>query len=189
MSILSKIIIALLSLAAAPVCAAATVTVGDVVFPGTVTISDTTLKLKGAAVLRYMALFKAYAGAFYLPPDVAAWEGGGQVPCRLELSYYRAIKAEDFDRATRKKIADNVDAAALARLTERLDQFGALYRDVRPGDRYALNYMPGSGTELTLNGEFLGRIPGADFSAAVFAIWLGAHPIDDDFKAALLGRS
>ena len=82
-----------------------------------------------------------------------------------------------------------MDTATYARLAERLDRFGSMYRDVRPGDRYALNYVPGLGTELTLNGASLGRIPGADFAAAVFAIWLGANPIDEDFKAELLGRS
>jgi hypothetical protein len=189
MSKLSRAIIALLVLAAAPAGATGTITVGDVVFPETVTISDNTLKLKGASVLRYLALFKAYAGAFYLPEGTVSWRGGSPVPCRLELSYYRAIKAEDFDKATRKKVADNVDAAAYERLAMRLERLGAMFRDVRPGDRYALNYLPGLGTELTLNGAALGRIPGADFAAAVFAIWLGANPIDDDFKAALLGSS
>ena len=189
MKILVIALVVVTSIAAMPTFAAGNVSVGDVVFQETVTIADTELKLKGAAVLRYLSIFKAYAGAFYLPQGAASWAAGGDVPCRLELSYYRAIKAADFDRATRKKMADNVDAAAYAGLAERLDRFNALYRDVQPGDRYALNYIPGLGTELTLNGDSLGRIQGADFAAALFAIWLGANPIDDAFKAALLGRS
>ncbi len=179
----------ILTIATVPSLAAGNVTVGDVVFSETVRVLDTQLNLKGAAVLRYLGFIKAYAGAFYLPPDVALWDGRDDVSRRLELSYYRAIKAEDFDKATRKKVADNVDAVTFDALSERLGRFGALYRDVQPGDRYALNYTPGRGTELTLNGESLGRIPGADFAAAVFAIWLGANPIDEDFKVALLGRS
>ena len=108
----NRAVIVLLLLGAVPAGATGTVTVGEVVFSENITIADTELKLKGAAVLRYLALFKAYAGAFYLPPETAAWEGGSPVPCRLELSYYRAITAEDFDKATRKKVTDNVDAAA-----------------------------------------------------------------------------
>jgi hypothetical protein len=179
----------ILTIATVPSLAAGNVSVGNVVFSETVRVADTPLKLKGAAVLRYLGFIKAYAGAFYLPSDVASWDDGDDVSRRLELSYYRAIKAEDFDKATRKKVADNVDAATFDVLFERLERFGALYRDVQPGDRYALNYTPGRGTELTLNGESLGRIPGADFAAAVFAIWLGANPIDEEFKASLLGRS
>jgi hypothetical protein len=64
-----------------------------------------------------------------------------------------------------------------------------LYRDVKPGDRYALTYVPGVGTELALNGTRLGTVAGADFAAAVFAIWLGPKAIDDSLKTQLLGRS
>lgn len=180
----------LLSLVAmsGPSAAAANISVGDVTFSKTVMVTDTPLNLRGAAVLTYLSFIKAYAGALYLPAAAGDWDAP-DVPRRLELSYYRAIKAEDFDRATRKKMADNVDAAGYAALKARLDQFCALYRDVSPGDRYALNYVPGRGTELALNGSALGVIEGADFAAAVFAIWLGSDPIDADFRNALLGRS
>ena len=68
-----------------------------------------------------------------------------------------------------------------------LEEFNTFYQDVQPGDRYALTYRPGSGTELSLNGTPLGLIAGDDFAAAVFAIWLGTDPIDTDFRDALLG--
>ena len=62
----------------------------------------------------------------------------------------------------------------------------ALYQDVEPGDRYALTYVPGAGTELAKNGEPLGVIPGADFASAYFAIWLGDDPIDASLRDQLL---
>jgi hypothetical protein len=58
---------------------------------------------------------------------------------------------------------------------------------VEPGDRYALTYIPGMGTELSLNGEAKGTIQGADFAAAIFSIWLGTKPIDKGLKRQLLG--
>ena len=70
-----------------------------------------------------------------------------------------------------------------------IDQLAALYRDVEPGDRYALTFAPGRGTQLLLNGAPLGSIDGDDFAAAVFAIWLGADPIDRGFRDRLLGAS
>jgi hypothetical protein len=79
-----------------------------------------------------------------------------------------------------------VDAPTLIRLRPRLDQLNALYRDVEPGDRYSLTYVPDWGTELALNGVPLGRIPGADLAAAVFAIWLGDQPMDEPLKRRLL---
>ena len=67
-----------------------------------------------------------------------------------------------------------------------LDRINALYRDVKPGDRYSLTYLPGRGTELALNGEPLGLIAGSDFASAYFSIWLGPKPLDAALKAQLL---
>jgi hypothetical protein len=51
-----------------------------------------------------------------------------------------------------------------------------------------LTYIPGRGTELALDGRPKGVIGGADFAAAVFAIWLGPKPLNKSFKAQLLER-
>jgi hypothetical protein len=168
---------------------AGTVEVAGVAFASRHETGDGELALRGQALLRYMIFIKAYAGAFYLPAEVDRRQALGTVPRRLELSYFHAISAADFAEATRQKVADNVAPEALAMIEERLQRFNALYRDVQPGDRYALTYLPGQGTELALNGQSLGRIAGDDFAAAIFAIWLGSAPIDESFKKALLGES
>jgi hypothetical protein len=50
-----------------------------------------------------------------------------------------------------------------------------------------LTYIPGKGTELTLNGKSKGTVEGADFAAALFSIWLGPKPISESLKKELLG--
>ena len=147
------------------------------------------LPARGKALLRYMLFIKAYAGVLYLPAEVDSNRDLETVPRRLELAYFQAIAAEDFARATAQKMADNVSPEEMDGLAARLDAFNALYRDVQPGDRYALTYLPGQGTELSLNSQPLGVIPGDDFAAAIFAIWLGPQPIDGEFKKALLGET
>ena len=62
-----------------------------------------------------------------------------------------------------------------------------MYRDVEEGDRYRLTYSPGVGTTVALNGEPLGTIPGADFAADYFGIWLGEEPLDRSFRDQVLG--
>ena len=163
------------------------VQVEGITFAETYQVEDIELHLRGSSLLRYLIFIKAYVGAFYMLPQEDARQALGPTPRRLELEYFHAISASDFADATRQKIADNVTAETLATITDRLEQFNALYRDVQPGDRYALTYRPGSGTELSLNGTPLGLIAGDDFAAAVFAIWLGTDPIDTDFRDALLG--
>ena len=83
-------------------------------------------------------------------------------------------------------VACRIMEPELERLRGRLERLNAAYRDVKPGDRYALTYLPGRGTELSLNGSPLTVIEGADFAAAYFGIWLGRRPIDEKLKRELL---
>ena len=187
--ILAVIAILSINISAAHAQPVKTVDIDGVPFAKMHAHPDGDLTLRGGAVLRYMIFIKAYVGAFYLPDGADHQQALGAVPRRLELSYFHVISADDFAKATRKKIADNLSPESMAAMAERIDAFNALYRDVQPGDRYALTYIPGQGTELSLNGQVLGHIPGDDFAAAVFAIWIGPRPIDDDFKTALLGST
>ncbi len=166
---------------------AASVAVEGVLFPRDIEVGNTRMALQGYGLLRYMIFVKAYVGAFYVDELSKEQDVLGPVAKRLELEYFHAVTSEDIARATRRKIADNISVEEAALLQPRIDRFAALYRDVEPGDRYALTYIPDAGTELALNGEPLGVIPGDDFQRAVFAIWLGPFPIDRKFRQSLMG--
>jgi len=144
------------------------------------------MRLSCVGLLRYKLVFKAYVAALYLGDGAAADDVLADVPKRLELSYFWSISGADFGKAGDHILAQNVDAPTFAALRPRLDRINALYRDVKPGDRYALTYIPGVGTELALNGTRIGVIEGADFGAAYFRIWLGDHPIDARLRDQLL---
>ncbi|MFZ5562539.1 MAG: chalcone isomerase family protein [Thermodesulfobacteriota bacterium] len=149
-------------------------------------INQKRLTLRGAGLLRYLVVIKAYAGAFYLDEDLPPDRALDDAARRLVLHYFHAIPADGFAKATTTMIEKNVTPAQFARMAPRIDQMNALYRDVAPGDRYTATYIPGTGTELALNGRSLGTVPGADFSRAFFSIWIGAHPIDKGFRNDLL---
>ncbi len=159
----------------------------NVYFPNEYTAENLKLKIRGTALLRYMVFIKAYVGGLYLPENVPADAALSEVPKRLEVAYFQPIKGKDFGPATREMIAKNVDAQTFEQLQQKIELHNSLYEDVKPGDRYALTYIPGKGTELTLNGEPKGIIEGSEFAAALFAIWLGPNPIDKTFKKQILG--
>jgi hypothetical protein len=148
---------------------------------------NTKLRLTGVGLLRYWG-FKAYVGAFYLEEGASIDTFMSDTAKRIELEYFRSIKGKDFGPATNKSIAKNVDSKTFDRLRPQIEYHNSLYQDVQPGDRYALTYVPGRGTELALNGEPKGIIEGAEFAAAVFSIWLGPKPMNETFKKQLLGR-
>lgn len=144
------------------------------------------LHLHNAALLRYKVFFRGYVVGLYLPEGAGPSAVLEDVPKRMEFSYFWSIPAREFGKAGEKILARNVDGKTLENLRERLDRIDRAYRDVRPGDRYALTYIPGRGTELSHNGEPLTVIEGADFAAAYFAIWLGPEPLDAGLKRELL---
>jgi hypothetical protein len=166
---------------------ASAVQVADVRFEPLVATAVADLNLRGAGLLRFLGIFKVYAGAFYLDEDAPLSEALEDRAKRLEVQYFRAFKGEEFGPATIKLMRKNVDEVTMTRIADEIAYHNSLYEDVKPGDRGTLTYLPGRGTELTLNGRVLGVIPGAEFASALFSIWIGAEPIDLNFKRQLLG--
>lgn len=144
------------------------------------------LRLHGFGLLRYKVLFRAYVAALYLGEDTSPEEVLSDIPKRLEIEYFWPIAGEDFGRAADTLLEQRLAPQALAALRPRLDELHALYTDVEPGDRYSLTYAPGAGTELALNGRRLGSVPGGDFAAAYFSLWLGEEPLDTKLRDQLL---
>jgi hypothetical protein len=161
-------------------------TVDNVTFADSVTIGTKEVPLHNAALLRYLKLIKAYVAALYLPDGVTTENVLSDVPKRLEINYLVSIKGPDFGKGAEPTLKLNHTPVELAKLRSRIDRINGMYRDVKPGDRYALTYLPGRGTELALNGKPLAVIEGADFAAAYFGIWLGRNSIDDKLKRDLL---
>jgi hypothetical protein len=157
-----------------------------VTFKDHFTVNGTDLDIRGTGLFRYLKFIKAYVGALYMPSDVASEDVLSDIPKRLEVEYFHAIKGEDFGPATNKVMAQNVDAETFERLKPLVEYHNSLYRDVEPGDRYSLTYIPGEGTVLALNDRPLGTIEGAEFAAAVFSMWLGEKPMNKAFKNQLL---
>jgi hypothetical protein len=62
-----------------------------------------------------------------------------------------------------------------------------LRHDVVEGDEILLAYVPGKGTSVSIRGTEKGTVEGKDFTDALFSVWLGANPVQEDLKKALLG--
>jgi hypothetical protein len=162
--------------------------VDGVAFTRSYTGEGLSLRLHNAALLRYKIFFRGYVVGLYLPDGADPAAALGEVPKRLEFHYFWDIPGPEFGKAGERILARNVDGPTLSALRDRLDRIDRAYRDVKPGDRYALTYLPGKGTELSLNGTPLIVVEGADFAAAYFAIWLGEKPIDDGLRKELLRK-
>jgi hypothetical protein len=165
---------------------ATALTVEDISFHESVSIDNKQIPIRGAALLRWFKIFKVYVAALYLPENGSPNDVLADIPKRLEISYLVSIPGPDFGKGAEAILERNNSPGELARLRSRIDQLNAVYRDVKPGDRYALTYVPGQGTELSYNGRPLITIEGVDFAAAYFGIWLGEDPIDLEMRRQLI---
>jgi len=159
-------------------------------FVDRLSVGNAELQLRGMGLLRHRHFFKGYVAAFYLEEG---FEGEAtsaavlaDVPRRLEIEYFWSIPADSFAAITRDGIARNVDEGTYRRLEARIETLSELYADVEPGDRYSLTYLPGVGTELALNGAPRGSVEGADFSSALFSLWIGERALDARLRQQLL---
>ena len=109
---------------------------------------------------------------------------------RVALYILRNIDAEQFLTSVNEGLEDNHTPDELAKIEPQRSQLAAIFRAVksaRNGDVILLDYAPGPGTRVTVNGVSKGTIPGEDFFRALLRIWLGDDPADSSLKKAMLG--
>ncbi len=160
-------------------------------FAERVNVAETPLVLAGTGVAKYRIIFTVYAAGLYVPEQTAqANVLDVETPRRLEIEYFHNISAEEIIEAADIKLGQQLSADVLARLTPKIEQFHALFQAVSDGDRYRMDYQPGLGTELSFNGEPVGRVAGDEFASAYFGIWLDAdNPLSDSLRRDLLANT
>lgn len=93
----------------------------------------------------------------------------------------KMIKAvnEGFENATNKNTTP---------LKSKIDKFKGFFNDkISKGDVFIIMY-DGNEVHVYKNGTKKGSIDGYDFKKALFGIWLGKKPADDDLKDGMLGK-
>jgi hypothetical protein len=141
---------------------------------------------------------KVYAIALYasdaaLAGPLAAHKGRPTAP---EL--YRDLVWGDFEKQVTLKFTrdvgkDRIQEAmreALAGADKaRAEQFVGYFPEVKTGQECLLRWAPGGVLETTMAGQPRPPIADKNFAAAVFAIWLGEKPLQEDLKRDLVSRA
>jgi hypothetical protein len=171
---------------------AQTTEVSGVKFNNQVTVAATPLQLNGAGT-RYKAIFKVYSAALYLPakadtPDAVLAARG---PKRMHVVMLREIDANELGKLFTRGMQDNSSREEFAKSiagTLRLSEMFAAKKRLAVGEQFTVDYVPGQGTTITVNGQVQGEpIKEPEFFAALMRIWLGRSPADALLKNALLG--
>lgn len=165
----------------------APVRVAGAAFPAWRQAGSASLRLQGAGLFRWGWFVKVYAAAHYLDAAAPGASPDADVARRLEIACLVDVSAAELARATEGMLAKVYGPEAMQAFRGRLTRLRGAYVGLKPGDRYALTYTPGLGTELSLNGRALARVEGADLARAFFSLWLGSRPVDGGLRDALLG--
>jgi hypothetical protein len=157
----------------------------------TVQVGSQTLVLNGAGI-RTKWFFKVYVGALYLPARQSSADMviADEQPQRIAMHILRDLGSKKLYGAFNEAIQANHTGAELHAMKVQLGQMADIFNrigEVKQGDVITLDYLPASGTRISLNGKEQGVIDGAAFKRALLKIWLGSKPVQDDLKKAMLG--
>jgi hypothetical protein len=152
-----------------------------------VTVDGKTLKLNGMG-LRKKFVFKVYVAGLYLEDttkDGAAVLAKDQGR-RVEMAMLRDLGKDKIVEAINAGFEKN-NADKMAALKDRLTKFVAVIPDLKEGQRLSITYLPGKGTTVEGPGGVNFTAEGKDFGDALFSVWFGKFPVDDDLRKGMLG--
>jgi hypothetical protein len=185
----------LLGLAFAPsLVGAATTDLASIKMEDRQTVAGSALVLNGAGV-RYKAVFKVYTAGLYLTsqattPDEAMATPG---PKRMAITMLRDIDSAELGKLFSRGMEDNMDRAGFSKLIPgvmRMSQVFSNHKQLKAGESFLIDWIPGTGTVLTIKGKVEGEpFKEPEFFNALMRIWLGKKPADWQLKEALLGQA
>jgi hypothetical protein len=155
-------------------------------------VGGAALQLNGAGV-RTRAIFKVYVAGLYVPQKAnsAAALLAQKGPRRVAITMLRDVDADTFSGALIDGLRQNHSEAQMAAMKAQVDQLTASFKaagEAKKGDVIHLEFLPDTGTHLTVNGQARGNaIAGEEFFTALLRVWLGDKPVDGDLKKGLLG--
>jgi Chalcone isomerase-like len=166
-------------------------------FADTLQVAGSTLSLNGTGK-RQVAIYSLYLAALYLPrktnsPEaIYAQDGPKRLEMRIVIPLVKDVSTQEFVKAINKGVSRNTTEAEKASVEERVRQFNAAITEVgrvKKGDRLVIDYLPGQGTVLTVNGKVYGQpIEGQDFYAVFLKVFIGDHNSDARLRSGLLGQ-
>ena len=189
-TLMARLLAALVVTVAAMSAHAQMVEIEGVKLEPTAQVGGTALQLNGAG-LRTRAIFKVYVAGLYVSQKSADASAllAQKGPRRISITMLRNVDADSFSGALNDGLRANHTEAQVAALKSQIDTLNANLKAVgeaKKGDVIHFEYLPESGTRVTVNGQARGAaIPGEEFFTAVMRVWIGDKPVDGDLKRGL----
>ena len=160
----------------------------DISFPTTMSINNQSTVLNGGGLREKYGFIDLYVGALYVRANT---NDADKVIMADEEMGIRIVIVSSL--VTREKFIEALEegfknTTAGDHTKEQIEKFKECFTDpFVENDIVVLNYVPGEGVHLLMNGDKKGIIQGLPFKQALFGIWLGGNPADDSLKDDMLG--
>lgn len=170
--------------------ASAQTTLNGVTLPAKLKQENTELMLNGGGI-RTKLFFKLYTAGLYVTVkskngnEIAAADKA--VAMRLTITS-GMISSDNMSEAVQEGFEKSMKgntAPLQPKITEFMNSFKK--EPIKEKDVFEMWYLPGVGVNTYKNGKLQTTISGLDFKKALFGMWLGDNPVDEDMKEGLLG--
>jgi hypothetical protein len=161
--------------------------------PDEINCGECKLVLNGTAV-RTVWGFKVYVAGLYLAEPsgdheaIMTQDRGGK---RVHMTMLREVTGDKFESTIMDNINTNFSASEKMRFAGELKQFLGCFDTstvLQEGSVVNVDYLPGQGTLVSVDGRVYDAIPGEDFYHAVLRLWIGSPP-QESLKHGLLGNA
>jgi chalcone isomerase-like protein len=154
--------------------------------------SDTSLLGVGLRTKTF-AKVKVYAIGLYVADSAIAGQLKGKAG---SPELYLQLVTGDFKKKVVMKFLRNVSTSqiqdafreSLKGSTPKAEEWIAYFTDIHSGQECVIGWTPGVGLETKVAGADKAAINDTALASAIFAIWLGDKPIQDDLKRDLVTR-
>lgn len=106
----------------------------------------------------------------------------GDFEKRLALRFVRDVGRDQIQNAMREALAQRTEPRLL-------EQFVGSFAELKEGQECLLSWAPGGSLVVTMAGEARPPIADKAFAAAVFGLYLGERPLQEDIKQGLVARA
>lgn len=178
-----------LSLAIATQFSFAQVEISGVTPAKSIEVSGTKLMFNGAG-LREKIFLDLYVGSLYVTESskdgIKLANSDQSMAITLDI-VSGLITSEKMISAVNDGFESSTNGNT-APLKTKIAEFKATFKEeIKTGDHFVIAYIKDSGVEISKNGKKIKTIEGLEFKKALFGIWLGENPADDDLKEGMLG--
>lgn len=168
----------------------AQIEIEGVAIPDKIQVTEMELPLQGAGV-RSKYFFDLYVTSFF---STRTYETGpaaaaDNAPMTMRLNIISGmITSEKMAESTMEGFENSLNGD-LQGLESEIERFISLFqKEIKVGDIFQFDYNPMEGVVVYKNNEKLAVFEGMKFKTALFGIWLGEDPADEDLRQELIGK-